>query len=252
MAKIIGKTTAKFDNAEFENAVNNILLAEVRKRKDRIRSSVNRRVRTVLKRMILNSPIIKSIQGEGGVHSLKAEFGLSTYASRVSPKKISDMASKSVKSSITERRVGNRSIIDIDILGLDSESLKNSINTNEGPLSYTSEPQSPGSRDREIKWMELILNPSVALIDEFIPDIHKTVGDKMYGIFRGPAKGSRSGMALMKLSRNPHNFPYRIPKLIIPVNKKSKHFLDDVVTSKSFTKQVREIIRDVIQREMSR
>jgi len=253
MANLIGKVTARFDDPSLEDALSDILLQESRKRKDRMRQSIKRRVRTLLKNHIKKHPVLSSIRGVGQENSLAAEFGLTSEIAYSAVRLLTDKVSQAPRAKIIESRTGRRSKIEISVVGLESFDLREQIDTDDEPFSYLSQPTSPNSHPRLIRWMDLVLNPRDRLIDSFIPDVNKQTEDgRVYSIVRGnfSEQFSRSGLAVMRLSTNRNNFPYTIPKILIPTGRSSNNFLDDIVASRSFTSGVREIIADVVNREM--
>jgi len=263
MAEIIGKVTARFDNAGLESALSDILLKESRRRKDRMRNSIKRRIRTVLKNHLKKHPIIRSIRGLGGSNSLQAEFGLTDDMAASASKLIVEKISQVPTASIIEKKIGTTSKVEISIVGLESFDLLEKLDIDQEPFEYISTGTGKNSKQRRIRWMRIVVNPRPRLIDSYFPDVNTTAEDgRKYELVKGDftiqnkdgdlvgRSFSRSGLATMKLRHNPKNFPYTIPKIVIPTGRNSINFIDDIVNSRSFTSQVRQIVADVVQREM--
>lgn len=93
------------------------------------------------------------------------------------------------------------------------------------------------------------MNPSPALVDDFIPDIYEQVQNGLfYGIVRKPSPRSRSGLAIMKPI---FNFPYMFPSMLIPKTR-AKNFLDEVLRSRQFRGDIVRQIEKVIEEELRR
>lgn len=235
--------------ADFEEALAAAFALEVKRRQDRIRRRLRTKTRNIFKFYLKTAPVAKSLNGKATDKSLQAELGLADGEAQTALneliKTVDSLVKISVKSAGGSRTSGISDIV-VDVPS--PEQLENALDLSSEPFAYTS------SGKHLIQWMKLVLNPSAAIIDEFIPDIFTPVEDKngnekFYGIIRGNVSGkSRSGFAIMAPK---FNSLYRMPSILIPAGK-GKNFVDTIFRSRNFRNEIIEAIQAIVAEELNR